>query len=451
MTKEIGIIGAGWYGCHVALALTKKGYKVTVFEKNLDIFQGVSGDFGIRLHKGPHYPRSLKTRESCRRAFDEFLETYPDLIVKHEYSTYALGTIDSMKNPPKVNKDEFKDVCFEDTTCEELSTEKYGYDNLHNVMNLEEPSIVVGNRLREAFRGYLRDAGVTLKCNFLVTELKAEDDTAVIVGGKEKYSFIKVVNATGCAAYLPTNISTVSPVSMEVIYQPCLGLVYADKQSGPKPFSFIVMDGWFPCVMPYLDESVPGVDASFQEIQQQQQYGEEEEEEYYEVTDLQDNCFVADKVEDTESHSIPNEQPLVPSIDGVDAAAVSTIGHRRKYVLTHGNYTIMASCASYKEASGILEQLDDTFIAERIQPPSEREINRFWPEFKDRFEYLGWKGRVLAKLRTKTEFRSAVTFAHPAPIIHIIPGLTFFLNVFQLLLKLTSIYLYLFVLVYRQG
>ncbi len=34
----------------------------------------------------------------------------------------------------------------------------------------------------------------------------------------------------------------------------------------------------------------------------------------------------------------------------------------------------------------------------------------------------GWKGRVLSKLRTKTEFRSAVTFACPAPVIHIIAG-----------------------------
>ena len=36
--------------------------------------------------------------------------------------------------------------------------------------------------------------------------------------------------------------------------------------------------------------------------------------------------------------------------------------------------------------------------------------------------FTGWKGRILAKLRTKTEFRSAVTFACPSPIIHIIPG-----------------------------
>ena len=97
---DIGIIGGGWYGCHVAVALSKKGHKVTLFEKSSDVFQGVSGDFGQRLHKGPHYPRSFETRESCRRSHNEFLERYPELVVKHEYSTYALGITDSIGNPP---------------------------------------------------------------------------------------------------------------------------------------------------------------------------------------------------------------------------------------------------------------------------------------------------------------------------------------------------------------
>lgn len=171
----------------------------------------VSGDFGIRLHKGPHYPRSSKTRESCRRAFDEFIEAYPELVITHDYSTYALGTIDSLKNPPKVSKEEFKDVCYEDKHCEELDPEQSGYTNMINVFNQDEPSIVVGSRLRELFRKYLSDADIEIKYNYTVTELKNQG-TSVLIGSdnpiSEKYTFDKVINATGCAAYLPTDIAT---------------------------------------------------------------------------------------------------------------------------------------------------------------------------------------------------------------------------------------------------
>ena len=49
---KIAIIGGGWTGCHLAISLSKKGHDVTILERNTDIFQGVSGNFGIRLHKG---------------------------------------------------------------------------------------------------------------------------------------------------------------------------------------------------------------------------------------------------------------------------------------------------------------------------------------------------------------------------------------------------------------
>ena len=55
-------------------------------------------------------------------------------------------------------------------------------------------------------------------------------------------------------------------------------------------------------------------------------------------------------------------------------------------------------------------KFDDNFVAKKIKKPSEQEAARFWPEFTDRFEYDGWHGQVLAKLKTKSEFRSAVTF-----------------------------------------
>ena len=40
---QIGIVGGGWSGCHLALKLVEKGHHVTILERNTDIFEAVSG------------------------------------------------------------------------------------------------------------------------------------------------------------------------------------------------------------------------------------------------------------------------------------------------------------------------------------------------------------------------------------------------------------------------
>ena len=51
---RIAVIGTGWYGCHLSLFLQCKGVDVHLFEKNKEIFRGMSGFNSNRLHKGFH-------------------------------------------------------------------------------------------------------------------------------------------------------------------------------------------------------------------------------------------------------------------------------------------------------------------------------------------------------------------------------------------------------------
>lgn len=378
---KIGIIGGGWSGCHLALSLRKDGHDVTILERNTDICEAVSGNFGIRLHKGPHYPRSEKTRQRCRLTHIKFCERYPELVVEHEYAFYGLGNVDAQGNPPKVGIDEFRAVCFEDPTCKEVvtgdSVEGPGgaYTNLLMLADMEEPSIAVGSRLRETFRRYLQEAGVEIIYNYEVNKLEATSTTNMsLVGVKNKrkqvYEFEKVINASGYnSVLLNRSIDSNFPFSMATTYQPCIALVYVDTQpTSAKPFSFIVMDGWFPCIMPYVD--TPDEDPS-----------QERSKEGY---------------------------PL------------------RKYILTHGSYTIMASCAQPTEAYDILNSITDEFIEKQVRPRCETEINRFWPSFGNgetgRFKFHSWKGEVLCKLKTQKEFRGSVCYAGPYGVVHVIPG-----------------------------
>ncbi len=349
---NIGIIGAGWYGCHIALSLKREGHNITLLEKNNDIFQGISGNFGIRLHKGPHYPRSDKTRQTCRTSFDDFYKIYPELIVEHEYSIYALGTKDAFGVLPKVDKTRFLKVCNEAHEAQEINLDESGYDNLQVALTLDEPSIAIGHRVRGFFKQKLLKEDITVQCNFHVQKIDRNSNKTTIHGSNnEQHTFDLVINATSFQSFVPTSLFTNFPIDMEVVYQPCLGLIYQDTQPKEKPISFIVMDGWFPCLMPCIDED------PFQ----------------------------------------------------------------HHYLLTHGSYTILGSLPTQEEAYDLLNQINDDYILNYTKPKSEFAMNQFWPDFKGRFSYDHWKGTVLAKIKTKSEFRSSVVFEYEG-MIQIIPG-----------------------------
>lgn len=250
---KIGIVGAGWNGCHIALELSRAGHQVMVFERHASIFCGVSGDFGIRLHKGPHYPRSAATRAQCLGAFERFCSAYPELVVAHEQSVYAHGVQDASGQPSKVSGEVFSAVCHESPECRQLDTIAAGYQSLQSAFALREPSVALGERLRRYFCARLSAAGVEVRCRSSVDRvITRHTDYELMLEQGECVTVDKVINCTGYEALLPDAAS--SALGLEVVYQVCLGLRYRDLQPGQRPISFIVMDGWFPCLMPVVTD-----------------------------------------------------------------------------------------------------------------------------------------------------------------------------------------------------
>ena len=87
----IYIIGAGWYGCHIATRCLEEGYDVRIVDKANAFFTGASNKNQNRLHLGYHYPRSVETIHECRRGYEEFRRRYGFLCKEVPTNIYLLA------------------------------------------------------------------------------------------------------------------------------------------------------------------------------------------------------------------------------------------------------------------------------------------------------------------------------------------------------------------------
>ena len=96
----IYIIGAGWYGSHIALELlkTQKSNEIRLVDKTNAFFNGSSARNQNRLHLGYHYPRSTETIDECRQGFAAFKATYPALSTPIPNNLYLIAQ-DSQTSP----------------------------------------------------------------------------------------------------------------------------------------------------------------------------------------------------------------------------------------------------------------------------------------------------------------------------------------------------------------
>lgn len=89
---KVRVLGAGFYGCHIARSLLAEGHDVEVWEKASRIFAGASGNIPARVHLGaPHYPRSLATQVACTAHRAEFMAEYGHLTRPVPVNIYAVA------------------------------------------------------------------------------------------------------------------------------------------------------------------------------------------------------------------------------------------------------------------------------------------------------------------------------------------------------------------------
>jgi hypothetical protein len=93
---KFAVIGAGFYGLHIASRLRALGLEVTIYEKEDQILSFASGNNQFRLHLGFHYARNFRTRQQSRDGYFRFLERYGRLTREIDNNYYLVPNGDSI-------------------------------------------------------------------------------------------------------------------------------------------------------------------------------------------------------------------------------------------------------------------------------------------------------------------------------------------------------------------
>ena len=103
---DAAIIGGGFYGARLALALAKAGESVILLEREPSLLARASLANQARVHNGYHYPRSVLTSLRSRVNYDRFRADYPDAVYESFDNYYAIA-----RDGSKVTATQFVQFC----------------------------------------------------------------------------------------------------------------------------------------------------------------------------------------------------------------------------------------------------------------------------------------------------------------------------------------------------
>ena len=232
MALRIGIVGAGWYGCHLAASFTGLGFEVRLFDQHWEVMHEASGNNQFRLHMGFHYARHHRTRLQSRDGFQRFLERYPSLSTEVAENIYAVP-----RNTSLIDFSTYQVIMAASGIDSVVMPAPHpALADVEGCLRTRERVIMLG-RARRMFEATLQDQ---LALGHPVRSLAQQARWAEIDGARFDY----VVDATW---------GHLRPLPIEVFYEPTLLLYY--EAQGPQP-AITLVDGPLASVYPTEDPAV---------------------------------------------------------------------------------------------------------------------------------------------------------------------------------------------------
>jgi hypothetical protein len=231
LKKKIAIIGAGWFGCHIANEIIKfGGFDLKIFERQKEIFLGASSNNQNRLHLGFHYPRSKITRVQSKIGFKKFLKIYPFLCEKINPNIYSVAN----NSETQIDFGTFIQVM----KSEGLSFKKIDIEKKYKILGMSG-SILTDEMLINPFKSkkfFEKKLSKFLYLNQNISKIKKIDNKYKI--NNELFDY--VINSTYYQSFIE--------VGKKIFYEVTASIIYKNIKKFP---ALTVMDGPFFTIYPY--------------------------------------------------------------------------------------------------------------------------------------------------------------------------------------------------------
>ena len=226
---KLAVIGSGFFGITLGLVLSKK-HEVDIYEKENSILNGASSSNQFRFHLGYHYPRSQKTMHEINKSKDLFISYFGKKIFGKTFNYYLVA------NTSKTSYKKYEQFLIKNNLY-------YISKNLFSNNKFIEKTILTKEKILNIFN-FKKIVIDKIKKSNLNLKLKTEFNKKNI----EEYD--KVIIATYSNNNLllrKLGIKKLSDYKFQLVEKI---LVKLPKQYSKK--SFIVIDGNYVCVDPYL-------------------------------------------------------------------------------------------------------------------------------------------------------------------------------------------------------
>jgi len=245
--KRVAVIGAGIFGCNVALAIANAGYKVDLLERLPAILMGTSKNNTNRVHQGFHYPRDVQTAKECRDNYSRFETEFREALLNDYPNIYCIAENNSL-----TSKEEFLEFCdsfWLSYSMIDLNCFAVKINGCNLGISCQE-TIIDSDILRNMLISKINNSkNLNLSCNTEVGTIKKNNHQYELLfhsAAKSKKSFDAVINCS----YANINTLTeqlghkVQNCQFEYTVVPIIDL-------NLPPMAITIMDGPFMTLFPY--------------------------------------------------------------------------------------------------------------------------------------------------------------------------------------------------------
>jgi hypothetical protein len=245
--KRVAVIGAGVFGCNVAIAIANAGYHVVLLERLPDIILGASKNNTNRVHQGFHYPRDMQTAIECRDNYKRFEMEFGDALLGNYPNIYCIAEEKSLTSKEAFIK--FCDVLGLSYSVIDLNCLSVKIDGCCLGIFCHE-TILDSDILRNILRSkIMNNKRVTLLCNTEVAAIRNcshQYELSFLSETLPKQLFDAVVNCS----YASINTLT-EQLGHEVCEEQYEYTVVPIISLDMQPTSITIMDGPFMTLFPY--------------------------------------------------------------------------------------------------------------------------------------------------------------------------------------------------------